>query len=763
VRAQGGLSDGVLDGRFEASSPAARFAASGAADLRADAWRDLRLGLALLRDTPFGPGATAAAGTRLTALVNGPMAGSALAYRLSTPRLAIGGAAFEGLEASGSGRRTGSGAVLPLAATARRVTNGGAELLGAVRLTGTVSADGDRIGGRGLSLAADRLRSTFAFDADLGTGRVSAAGRAASEDYRLAGLGVLDVTGDWRAVNDGSGFRLAGDARGLVRRYDNEALEWAAGGPLRFQSRLEAAADGAVRLSALRLAAPRLQLGGEAVRTADGSLSAEAAGRQASLGPLSLRFQGSRLSLLLARPSPSLGLANVRVEVEPAAQGFGYRASGGSPLGPFAARGLIAARGGRAAVLQVAALDVSGARASGALRPGGGGVAGRLDFRGRLSGPLVLGASGGRQSIDAELVASDARLGRVPIGSGRMGASIRIDGGGGLSGRVRLDGAADRLWAMTGIEGAALAGGFVAEADLGGITAAPRLAGTLAMENGRFASAATGADIRDLDLRGRFDERRLVIEALSADTEGGGRIGGQGEIGFGGALDLRLETRDALLFARPDARARVTGPVRIRSEGRGRHDLGRAAAYGRAPAIRARRGGRRQRLYRSRRRLAACPEPGRRAGRGRRARARQPLERGAARRRHDRRPRFYRRSDADRGQLPPARKQLRAQPRHDALRRIGRSAARHRRSRRRRERPRGTDHGPGEPPRNRLRRAAGLGAAGARLAGARAARGGARSRAAPQCRPAGVRSARIIHVVFDRAWESSPSASALPT
>jgi translocation and assembly module TamB len=89
------------------------------------------------------------------------------------------------------------------------------------------------------------------------------------------------------------------------------------------------------------------------------------------------------------------------------------------------------------------------------------------------------------------------------------------------------------------------------------------------MENGRFASAATGADIRDLDLRGRFDERRLVIEALSADTEGGGRIGGQGEIGFGGALDLRLETRDALLFARPDARARVTGPVRIRSEGEG--------------------------------------------------------------------------------------------------------------------------------------------------------------------------------------------------
>jgi translocation and assembly module TamB len=279
-----------------------------------------------------------------------------------------------------------------------------------------------------------------------------------------------------------------------------------------------------------------------------------------------LQYGGERLSLRLARPSESLGLRDVRVEVEPAGTGFGYRAAGRSPLGPFAARGTVAPGG---AALQVAALSVSGANASGVLRPSGGGVAGRLDLRGALSGLLTLSAGGGAQHVEAALVANDARLGRVPIGSGRIEAAVSVAGGGALAGRARFDGAADRLWAMTGVEGASLSGPLTADVQFAGTASNPALSGTVRLDGARLASSATGTAVHGIDARARFDGARLVIEAMSGRTGGEGRIAGSGTIGFGGAVDVRVEMERALLFARPELRGRVTGPLRIRSDGAG--------------------------------------------------------------------------------------------------------------------------------------------------------------------------------------------------
>jgi translocation and assembly module TamB len=562
LRADGRLRGGVLDGRLFAASEAARFSVEGGADLRQDAYRDVRAGLVLLRPSPVAGGAAASAGTRLTAILDGPVAARRIAYRFAVPRLEAGGTAFEALQGLGSGTWSGDRLTLPVAATARRVSGEGGLTLAGVRLGGTMRLEGDRLTGERLTLTSDRLRSAFRLDADLASGRTRLGGDAASDGLAVAGLGTVDVAGDWQAASDGRGFRIGGTARGTVRRYDNGALEWAAGGPLRFETSVAAGAEGAVQLSALRLAAPRLQLAGRAERQADGGFALEGAGRQASLGPLSLRYEGERLSLRLARPSESLGLRDVRVEVAPAARGFGYRAAGQSPLGPFAARGTVAPGG---TALQVAALSVSGAQASGMLRPAGGGVAGRLDLRGALSGPLTLSAGGGAQHVEAALVASDARIGRVPIGSGRIDAALSVSGGGALAGRARFGGAADRIWAMTGLEGARLSGPLTADVEIGGTAARPALTGTLALQRGRFASDAAGSAIEDIEARGRFNGDRLAIEALTGRAGEGGTISGSGTIGFGGDVDLSLDMERALLFARPDLSGRVTGPLRIRS------------------------------------------------------------------------------------------------------------------------------------------------------------------------------------------------------
>jgi translocation and assembly module TamB len=577
VRGDGRLANGVLEGRFSAASPSARAAVQGAADLRENAYKDVRAGLVLLRPTALAGGITASAGTRLTAVLDGPFDRHSIAYRLAAPRLAAGATSVELLQASGSGRWSDGRLTLPIAATARRIGGSDGVLLGDVRLRGTLGGDGNRIAGEAMTLASGRLRSTFRFDADLASGRTLLAGNAAMEGLAVADIGVVDVAGDWRAASDGGPFRFAGNGQGTVSRFENGALEWAAGGPLRFASGVAAAPDGAVQLRNLRLAAPRLQLSGQAVRRADGALTFEGSGRQASLGPLSLRYAGECLSLRLVRPSESLGLRDVQVDVEPAARGFGYRAGGQSPLGRFAARGMVAPGG---AALQVAALSVSGANASGVLRPSGGGVAGRLDLRGALSGPVTLSAGGGTQHVEARLVASDARLGRVPIGSGRIEAAVSVGNRGTLAGRARFDGAADRLWAMAGMEGSRLSGPLTADVALGGTASNPALSGTVRLDRGRFASGATGTQIGEIDARARFDGDRLTIESLSGRTGDDGRIAGSGSIGFGGAVDVRIALERALLFDRPELRGRLTGPLVIRSDGEGGTVSGRLRLTG---------------------------------------------------------------------------------------------------------------------------------------------------------------------------------------
>jgi translocation and assembly module TamB len=567
VAAQGRLDEGVLAGRFAARSEAMRLAASGAIDLRQDAYRDFGITVELLR--PAGPLAEVASpGTTITALLNGPFGDSALAYRAAFPRVMLGSVWLEGVAASGSGRWTRRGLSLPVAATARSIGGVGDEaaaLLAGLRLDGTVRTANGRLEAEALRFASRRARGRLGFAVDLASGRYALSGTAAADAYPLEGIGPADIGVDFRS---GTGRPLAATARLQLRRIDNEALARAAGGRLRVETEVARSSAGAFSFANMRVAAPRLQLTGAGGAGPGGALRFEGTGRQSSLGPLALQLGGTperpRIGLRLARPPGSLGLRQVQVDLEPEARGFAYRARGGSSLGPFSARGSVAAER-----IQVAALSVSGATATGVLRPQGRGVSGSLGFSGSLSGPLVLSAGGGGQRIEAHLVATDARLGALPIGSGRIDAMIEAGSGDSLQGQVSFAGAADRLWAATGIEAARLSGPLAIEAAIGGSISRPDVSGTLRLDGGRLMSSAAGSDMDEVEARATFDGRGLRIERFTGRTDGAGRVSGSGEIGFGGDLNLNLETDSAQLIATPAMRARVSGPLRIRSSGAG--------------------------------------------------------------------------------------------------------------------------------------------------------------------------------------------------
>ncbi len=194
-----------------------------------------------------------------------------------------------------------------------------------------------------------------------------------------------------------------------------------AGGLPTLTTSLTRGPDRIVHFANLRINAPKIALTGTGFRRLDGTFFFDGAGRHADYGTLRLNLDGRlerpRLAIRLDRPLDSLGLRNVLLNLEPNDAGFAWRAEGGSTLGPFTGNGAILLPRGAPAIIQFAALNVSGTRASGALRSDPGGFLGVLDVAGGgLDGRLQFNPLRGHQRIAVNLAASDARfVGPPPI------------------------------------------------------------------------------------------------------------------------------------------------------------------------------------------------------------------------------------------------------------------------------------------------------------------------------------------------------------
>lgn len=572
VEASGTLEAGALAGTLAARSPAARLFLQGGADLRRDRWSDLRVGLRFPRETGLADGLTAS-GLTAAALIDGPFGNATIAYRVSADEVAAGGARLERLQASGSGSLADGRFGAPVVASIGRAAipaGGGEVALTGLSVGGRIAAAGQRLAARDLVISGDRLRTQLNLQADFATGRYSFAGEGGVGGWPVEDLGQVDLRGTLRGAGDAGGLRLDGRARATVSRLDSALIRWTADGAPQLEATIAAAPGGPVQLPELRLTSPALRLSGSGSIRGDGTLQLDGRGRHTRHGPVSLTVAGPlsapRLALRLSRPSSIV--SDLALEIGPEAQGFAYRGSGDSPLGRFSARGAVAIARGRPAAVRVAALELSGATGAGQLRPRDGGLEGRIDFRGALAGPLLLSMPGGEQRVEAELVASNARLGDLPIGSGRVAAWAQFGAGGTpLSGRIRFDGAADRLWPIAGPGRVELSGPFELDGELGGSLADPELRGTLALRRGRLVSAATGTTLSAVDAEGRFASDRIVIQSLSARTAGGGSVRGSGTIDLldGTAFSARIEAEEAQLLDLPDMRARASGTVEIRS------------------------------------------------------------------------------------------------------------------------------------------------------------------------------------------------------
>lgn len=440
------------DLRARLASPAFTAGAQGRVDLGNNRFGDLRVDAKLLR-----PGAIAEnlAGrdVALTATLDGPFATPGIAYRLSAASLAFGTTGVEALVAEGKAVVDARRILIPVHATARRVTGLNAAAGGLVtnlRLDGDLAYSEGRLLSDNLRLRSDRIDATALILADPAKGTYTGAIKGRVNDYDVTGLGRINLATDAKLVTaPGGGFGIKGHVTLLTRKITNDALAGQLGGNAVVTADIGYDPKLGATIANLRMTAPDFRiLGGEGgYDPANGAIRFRADAWSRSYGPASVRATGTVerpvVTLNAARPGVGIGLADLEAVLTGSAAGYAVKAKGGSDYGPFTADLLIRSGQGPLAIdihqLLVAGIGVQGAITQTAAGP----FAGRLAIAGSgLNGQAVLAAAGANQKADLDLTANGARLPGTPpitIGSGLIrGTLVMLPKGPSINGSAAL-------------------------------------------------------------------------------------------------------------------------------------------------------------------------------------------------------------------------------------------------------------------------------------------------------------------------------------
>jgi translocation and assembly module TamB len=240
---------------------------------------------------------------------------------------------------------------------------------------------------------------------------------------------------------------------------------------------------------------------------------------------------------------------------------------------------------------------------------------GRLDLKVRglsraglvlASKPIDVGVAamvnGNMAALRAVAASDGAIVGRAqarfaPMGNGPLVAELMNAP---LFAQLRYSGPADTLWRLTGSEIVDMSGPLAVGADIGGRLSNPVIRGSLRTQNARLESQVTGMVVDQIAADAHFSGPQLIFTQIAGRTSGGGTVSGNGSVTFSGGnalLDLAFNADQALLLNRDDVAARVTGPLRLRSNAnggtisgnlklnKGRFQLGRASAAAAVPQL----------------------------------------------------------------------------------------------------------------------------------------------------------------------------------
>ncbi|HKT77435.1 MAG TPA: translocation/assembly module TamB domain-containing protein, partial [Sphingobium sp.] len=400
-------------------SPALAATAQGLIDLGTSRFSALKIDAALLT-----PGAimekVRGKDVRASVILDGPMATPFIDYDLSATLLAFDRTGIEGLKASGRAVIDADRIRVPVSATARRVTGLNAAaggLLQNLRVKGDFAYSAGKLISDNLKIDSDRVDATAIVLADLDHAIYRGALKGRVNDYRIDGVGIVNLTTDIGLVpGPRGGWGLSGRFGVRTARWDNASIRDFLGGNAVLSGRVGMTPQGKFTLAGLKGAAPNFQVhSGSGSYDPDGAIIFDAAATSRRYGPLTLAVRGTmdRPQAVLRAPRPYVGvqLSNVVAKLNGEPAGYRLEATGGSPYGPFFANVLIrTARG--PLTIDIASARFAGVDMKGRVQQSAAGpFTGQLAMNGSgINGTARLSAVGKAQGVAVKATASNARL-----------------------------------------------------------------------------------------------------------------------------------------------------------------------------------------------------------------------------------------------------------------------------------------------------------------------------------------------------------------
>ncbi len=436
VDATATVANRIADTRLALRSAALAVDGQGEIDWGRSRFGAFRVDARLIRPGSIAPNLNGR-DVRLRALIDGPMARPVLDYRLTADRIGFGDTIVEGLAAGGRVRIDADRILIPVAARAARVSGLNAQvggLLTNVRVDGQLALSGDTLLSDNLRIRSDRVNATAIVVADLSSGVYRGGLKGRVNDYLVQGIGIIGLETDVDLVTTPQGgFALTGRFAAQSVRIDNESVRDLVGGRTIVTGRIAYGDGGVVRISRLRLAAPKLKItdGGGSYRP-DGRIEFRAAGVSDDYGPVTVFVTGSatrrQIRVRAARPNIGVQLSNVDALIRSTGDGYAITATGGSPYGPFSADIFVRSGAGPLAVdirrAVFAGITFRGRVVQGAAGP----YVGQLALQGQgFVGSVRLGAQGRYQTAQVSARADGAVVpGDAPIQIARAIVEARL-------------------------------------------------------------------------------------------------------------------------------------------------------------------------------------------------------------------------------------------------------------------------------------------------------------------------------------------------
>jgi translocation and assembly module TamB len=412
------------DLRLRAQSGALAIAAEGLADLGQSRFQNMRVAARLLRPAALAPNLNGR-DVRVAAVLNGGFGTPTVLYDVTASALGFDETVAQGLRARGRVEVREDRIVIPIAATAQRITGlndsvGG--LLSDVSLNGTLNYANGRLLSDNMRIRSPRIDATAIIVADLSRGTYRAGLQGRINNYLVQGVGLLDIDSNVDVTSQGNGFGLNGRVAIRTRRIDSASARDFLGGNAVATANIRMNPAGVISLSGVRLSSPQLRItDGSGTYSPDGRLDLRFTGTHTAYGPLAVQITGTaaapNVRLRAARPGFGIGLSNVEADIRSVPGGYAISARGQSQYGPFEAD-LVVRTGAGPLTIDIRRLTIAGFTFSGrVVQSPAGPFIGTLAVSGQgLNGTVRLAAAGRYQQATVAATANGAQIpGPTPI------------------------------------------------------------------------------------------------------------------------------------------------------------------------------------------------------------------------------------------------------------------------------------------------------------------------------------------------------------